>query len=131
MTVRERLEKHRANPTCASCHQIMDPIGFSLENFDLDGRWRTTDGTSPIDASGQLVDGTRLTGVNDLRAALLSRSDAFVTSLTEKLLTYALGRRLEYYDEPIGPPDHAPGARPRTIDSPRSCSASCAARPFR
>jgi hypothetical protein len=100
VTVRERLEKHRANPTCAACHQIMDPIGFSLENFDLDGRWRTTEGNSPIDASGKLVDGTPLNGVKDLRAALLSRSDAFVTSFTEKLLTYALGRRLEYYDEP-------------------------------
>ena len=100
VTVRERLEKHRANPTCAACHQIMDPIGFSLENFDLDGRWRTTEGNSPIDASGKLVDGTPLNGVKDLRAALLSRSDAFVTSFTEKLLTYALGRRIEYYDEP-------------------------------
>ena len=100
VTVRERLEKHRANPTCAACHQIMDPIGFSLENFDLDGRWRTTEGNSPIDTSGKLVDGTPLNGVKDLRAALLSRSDAFVTSFTEKLLTYALGRRLEYYDEP-------------------------------
>ena len=100
MTVRERLEKHRANPSCASCHQIMDPVGFSLENFDLDGRWRTTEGTSPIDTSGKLVDGTSLAGVSDLRAALLARSDAFVTSLTEKLLTYALGRRLEYFDEP-------------------------------
>jgi hypothetical protein len=100
VTVRERLEKHRANPTCAACHQIMDPIGFSLENFDLDGRWRITEGNSPINASGKLVDGTPLNGVEDLRAALLSRSDAFVTSFTEKLLTYALGRRLEYYDEP-------------------------------
>ena len=100
VTVRQRLEKHRANPTCAACHQIMDPIGFSLENFDLDGRWRTTEGNSPIDASGKLVDGTPLNGVKDLRSALLSRSDAFVTSLTEKLLTYALGRRLDYSDEP-------------------------------
>ena len=99
-TVRERLEKHRQNPTCAACHQIMDPIGFALENFDLDGRWRTTEGDSPIDASGKLVDGTLLGGVKDLRTALLSRSDAFVTTFTEKLLTYALGRRIEYYDEP-------------------------------
>jgi hypothetical protein len=78
----------------------MDPIGFSLEHFDLDGRWRDRDGTSPIDASGQLVDGTRLNGVNDLRAALLARSDSFMTSLIERLLTYALGRRVEYYDQP-------------------------------
>ena len=100
VTVRARLERHRANPSCAACHQIMDPIGFSLENFDLDGRWRTTDGGTAIDASGKLVDGTALKGVADLRTALLARSDAFVTSFTEKLLTYALGRRIEYYDEP-------------------------------
>jgi hypothetical protein len=100
MTVRERLESHRANPNCASCHQIMDPIGFSLEHFDLDGRWRDVDGTTPIDSTGKLVDGTTLTGVNDLRAALLARSDSFVTSLIEKMLIYALGRRIESYDQP-------------------------------
>jgi mono/diheme cytochrome c family protein len=100
MTVRQRLELHRAKPTCAACHQIMDPIGFSLENFDLDGRWREVDGTTPIDTSGTLVDGTPLNGVHDLRTALLARSDSFVTSTTEKLLMYALGRRIETYDEP-------------------------------
>ena len=100
MTVRERLESHRANPNCASCHQIMDPIGFALENFDLDGRWREVDGTTPVDSTGKLVDGTTLTGVNDLRAALLARSDSFVTSLIEKMLMYALGRRIESYDQP-------------------------------
>jgi hypothetical protein len=100
MTVREKLELHRANPTCAACHRIMDPIGFSLEHFDLDGRWRDRDGASPIDASGQLVDGTTLNGVIDLRAALLARSDSFMTSLIERLLTYALGRRVEFYDQP-------------------------------
>jgi hypothetical protein len=99
-TVRARLEMHRANASCASCHQIMDPIGFSLENFDLVGRWRERDGQSPVDATGNLVDGTRLTGVQDLRQALLDRSDAFVTGVTEKLLTYALGRRLEHFDKP-------------------------------
>jgi mono/diheme cytochrome c family protein len=100
MTVRERLELHRANPNCAACHQIMDPIGFSLEHFDLDGRWRDLDGTTPIDSSGKLVDGTALTGVNDLRRALLARSDSFVTSMIEKTLMYALGRRIESYDQP-------------------------------
>jgi len=100
MTVRERLESHRANPNCASCHQIMDPIGFSLEHFDLDGRWREVDGTTPIDSTGKLVDGTTLNGVGDLRAALLARSDSFVTSLIEKMLMYALGRRIESYDQP-------------------------------
>jgi hypothetical protein len=100
LTVRARLEQHRANPTCAACHQIMDPLGFSLENFDLDGRWREREGAQPVDATGKLVDGTALAGVQDLRHALLDRSDAFVASLTQKLLTYALGRRLVYRDAP-------------------------------
>ena len=99
-TLRERLELHRQNPTCAACHQIMDPIGFSLENFDLVGRWRDKDGPAPINSTGTLVDGTQLNGVQDLRKALLGRSDAFVTIGTEKLMTYALGRRLEAHDQP-------------------------------
>jgi hypothetical protein len=99
-TVRERLERHRTNPSCAMCHQIMDPIGFSLENFDLVGRWRDHEGTSRIDTSGMLVDGTPLSSPQALRSALLQRKDAFVTAFTEKLLTYALGRRIEYFDQP-------------------------------
>jgi mono/diheme cytochrome c family protein len=99
-SVRERLEAHRRNPNCASCHAIMDPIGFALENFDLIGAWRDTEGGRPIDTSGTLTDGTVLDGSASLRDALLDRSDAFVTTATEKLLTYALGRRLEYYDMP-------------------------------
>jgi hypothetical protein len=91
-TLRQRLELHRANPVCASCHKVMDPIGFALENFDLVGTWRETDGPGPIDASGQLADGTPLKGPADLRKALLSRSDAFLTLAAEKLLTYAMGR---------------------------------------
>jgi mono/diheme cytochrome c family protein len=91
-TLRQRLELHRANPVCASCHKVMDPIGFAMENFDLVGAWRETDGPSRIDASGQLADGTPLNGPADLRKALLGRSDAFLTLATEKLLTYALGR---------------------------------------
>ena len=82
------------------CHQIMDPIGFSLENFDLVGRWRDHDGASPIDTSGKLVDGTPLSSPQALREALLARKDSFVTALTERLLTYALGRRIEYFDQP-------------------------------
>jgi hypothetical protein len=100
LSVRERLEAHRANPVCASCHAIMDPIGFTLENFDLIGAWRETDGGRPIDTRAVLVDGTVLDGPEALRAALLGRSEAFVTTLTEKLLTFALGRRIEYYDMP-------------------------------
>jgi mono/diheme cytochrome c family protein len=99
-TLRQRLEAHRANPVCASCHKIMDPIGFALENFDLVGTWRERDGRSPVDTSGRLVDGTPLHGPADLREALLTRSDAFVTTATERLLTYAMGRPVEYYDMP-------------------------------
>jgi hypothetical protein len=93
-TLRQRLEQHRANPVCASCHKVMDPIGFALENFDLVGAWREKDGPGPIDASGQLADGTVLKGPVDLRRAVVSRSDAFLTLATEKLLTYAMGRPL-------------------------------------
>jgi hypothetical protein len=99
-SLRQRLEQHRANPVCASCHRIMDPLGFSLENFDLVGTWREFDGSTRIDASGQLADGTALNGPADLRQALLSRSDAFVTTATEKLLTYALGRPVQHTDMP-------------------------------
>jgi len=99
-TLRQMMEEHRANPVCAGCHKIMDPIGFSLENFDLNGKWRTVDGKTPIDASSELVDGTKLDGPASLREAILSRSDIFVTTATEKLLTYALGRATRYYDMP-------------------------------
>jgi len=99
-SLRERLEQHRVKPVCASCHKIMDPIGFSLENFDLIGKWRETDSGVPINASGVLVDGTPLNNSADLRKALLGRSDMFVTTATEKLLTYALGRAVDYTDMP-------------------------------
>src|SRR5215467_12633183 len=99
-SLRHRLEAHRVNPVCASCHKIMDPLGFALENFDLVGSWRDVDGKMPVDSSGQLVDGTIVKGPADLRAALLSRSDAFVTNVTEKLFTYALGRPVQYFDMP-------------------------------
>jgi hypothetical protein len=92
---------HRANPTCAACHAMMDPLGLSLENFDLVGRWREQEDGHPINAAAQLTDGTALASPADLRRALLSRSDAFVTALTERLLTYALGRELEHYDGPV------------------------------
>jgi hypothetical protein len=99
-SVRERIEQHRANPACASCHKIMDPIGLALENFDAIGRWRTTDEGVRIDASGQLVDGSVLDGPSSLRKAMLGRSDAFVGSMTEKLLMYGMGREIKYYDMP-------------------------------
>jgi hypothetical protein len=95
------MELHRKVEPCASCHKIMDPIGFSLENFDAIGRWRVTDGGSPIDAAGQLVDGSKLDGVASLRQALLKYSPQFVRVVTEKLMIYALGRGTEYYDMPL------------------------------
>jgi hypothetical protein len=99
-SLRQRLEHHRANPSCASCHAVMDPIGFSLENYDLIGGWRDLDGGVPVNAAGRLADGTELDGPASLRRALLDRSDAFVTTASEKLLTYALGRTTEYFDMP-------------------------------
>ena len=100
LSVRERMEQHRANPACASCHARMDPLGFALENFDATGQWRTRDGDTVIDASAVLSDGTRFTGPAGLRNWLLGRSEQFATSVTEKLMIYALGRGLEYYDAP-------------------------------
>jgi cytochrome c551/c552 len=100
-TVRERMVQHRTNPACAGCHQIMDPIGLSLENFDGIGRWRTADAGLPIDAAGQLVDGSRVDSPQALRAALLAYPDAFVQTLTEKLLMYAVGRRSHHTDMPF------------------------------
>jgi hypothetical protein len=99
-TLRGRLELHRANPVCASCHKIMDPMGFALENFDLVGTWREFDSGEPIDSSGQLADGSPLRGPADLRRALLSRSGAVMTTITAKLMTYALGRPLDHADMP-------------------------------
>ena len=100
LSVRERMVEHRANPVCASCHSIMDPIGLSVENFDAIGRWRTTEGDAPVDASGGFPDGSAFAGVAGLRQALLQRPELFVTTFTEKLLTYALGRGLGYDDAP-------------------------------
>ena len=100
LSVRERLAEHRANPACASCHNSMDPLGFALENFDAIGRWRTQDGGEPIDPSGELGDGTRVAGVADLERAILSRPELFAGAVTEKLLTFALGRGVEPYDGP-------------------------------
>jgi hypothetical protein len=99
-SLRQRLETHRANAACASCHKVMDPIGLSLENFDHVGKWRAVDGKTPIDATAQLVDGTKLDGPLTLRRALLERSDVFATVATEKLLTYASGRAVQYQDMP-------------------------------
>ena len=99
-SVRERLEAHRVNPVCASCHTQMDPLGFALENFDAVGKWRSAEGGVPIDAAGTLPDGTAFEGLPELQRILVDRKIEFVTTVTEKLLTYALGRGIEYYDRP-------------------------------
>jgi hypothetical protein len=101
-TVREIMERHRANPVCNNCHGVMDPLGFSLENFDAIGAWRSKDvfADTTIDASGKLVDGTAVAGPVDLRSALMKHQEQFVQTLTEKMMTYALGRSVAYYDMP-------------------------------
>jgi hypothetical protein len=100
-TIREQMAEHRANPACATCHKIMDPIGFALENFDAVGEWRSREAGGAIDASGQLADGTPIDGVVTLREALVRHPEMFASTLTEKLLTYGLGRGLDYYDMPV------------------------------
>jgi hypothetical protein len=101
-TVRAQLELHRSNPACASCHRVIDPVGFALENFDSVGKWRDTgaDG-APLDVAGTLADGTKIDRPAALREAILRRPDAFVTVITERMLTYALGRGLEPSDMPV------------------------------
>jgi len=98
LTVRERMEQHRASPACASCHRIMDPIGLSLENFDAIGSWRVRDGETPVDPKGDMYDGTKLDSPTSLRQAVMNRSDAFLGSFTENLFAYAVGRVLDYKD---------------------------------
>jgi hypothetical protein len=100
LSVRERMEAHRADPVCAGCHKVMDPIGFAMENFDATGQWRKTDDGAPIDPSGVLFNGAKISGPADLRQMLVSRPETFVGVMTEKLLTYALGRGLTYADMP-------------------------------
>jgi hypothetical protein len=100
LSVRKRLAEHRTNPTCAACHNLMDPVGLSLEKFDAVGRRRTVEAGVPIDASGGLPDGSKFADVHGLEAALLRRPELFVGTFAEKLLTYASGRGVEYYDAP-------------------------------
>jgi mono/diheme cytochrome c family protein len=101
LPLRALMEQHRANATCATCHRVIDPLGFSLENFDATGRWRVKDVAGVVDASGQLADGTPVDGPSALRRAILRHPEQFVRTMTEKMLTYALGRGLEYYDMPV------------------------------
>src|SRR2546428_1320864 len=97
---RGRLERHRRNPVCASCHQQMDPLGFALENFDATGQWRETDGGVAIDASGSFPDGAVFAGPAELRALLVNHRVSYISTVTEKLLAYALGRAVDYHDMP-------------------------------
>jgi hypothetical protein len=98
-TLRQQMEQHRANPSCASCHSKLDPLGFGLENFDAIGAWRDRDNGQPVDASGELPDGAAFDGPAGLRKVLVGKADQFRRCLAEKLLTYALGRGTEYYDK--------------------------------
>ena len=100
LTTRERMEKHRANPVCNACHQFMDPIGLALDNFDVTGRWRIRENGMPLDTHGTFYDGTTVANPADLRAALLRRPEPLIRTFTANLMTYALGRRTEYYDQP-------------------------------
>jgi mono/diheme cytochrome c family protein len=100
LSVRERMEEHRKNPACTACHRVIDPLGLALENFDATGKWRIKDAGQPIDAVGELYDGTKMDGPIGLRNALLKHSDVVILSFTESLMTYALGRRVEYFDMP-------------------------------
>jgi hypothetical protein len=100
LSVRERLSEHRANAACAVCHDVIDPVGFALENYDALGRWRSSEEGKPVDCSGGLPDGSRFSGIDGLEQGLLNRPEVFVSTLTEKLLIFALGRGIEYYDGP-------------------------------
>jgi hypothetical protein len=100
LTTRERMEQHRDNPACLSCHSVIDPIGLALENFDVTGAWRIKENGNPIDASGELYDGTAINSPTDLRQAILKRPSVFVRTFTRNLMAYAVGRRVEYFDMP-------------------------------
>src|SRR5206468_9662980 len=100
-TIREKLAQHRTNPTCNGCHSVIDPLGFTLENFDGIGGWRTVDEAGrPVDATGETLAGAKIEGLRGLRALLLDDHEQFPRTVTEKLMAYALGRRVEYYDRP-------------------------------
>jgi hypothetical protein len=100
LSVRERLAQHRAHPACASCHDVIGPVGLSLANFDAVGRWRDLEAGQPVDATGGLPDGSQFTGVAGLERGLLNRPEIFVGTMTEKLMTYAIGRGVEHFDAP-------------------------------
>src|SRR5205823_1300238 len=100
LSVRERMEEHRKNPTCMSCHRFIDPLGLALENFDVVGAWRIKDNGVPVDPNGDMYDGTKVNGPATLRQAMLKRAEPVIRNFTENLMSYTLGRRIEYYDGP-------------------------------
>jgi hypothetical protein len=100
LSVRERMEQHRANPACMSCHRVIDPLGLALEHFDVTGQYRIKDTGVPVDANGEMYDGTKMQGADGLRQALLGKKDSLLMSFTENMMTYALGRRVESFDMP-------------------------------
>src|SRR5262249_19292499 len=100
LSVRERMEEHRKNPTCMSCHRFIDPLGLALENFDVIGAWRIKDNGVNVDPNGEMYDGTKVSGPASLRAAMVRLSEPVIRNFTENLMSYAIGRRIEYYDEP-------------------------------
>jgi len=100
LTTRERMEIHRQNAVCSSCHRFMDPIGLALDNFDVTAKWRVRENGMPLDTSGDFYDGTKVTSLPELTAALLKRPEPIVRGFTENLMAYALGRRVEYFDQP-------------------------------
>ena len=100
LTTRQRMELHRSNPVCQSCHKFMDPIGLALDNFGVTGRWRIRENGMPLDTRGELYDGTPVQSLSDLLDALLERPEPLIRTFTENLMAYALGRRVEYYDKP-------------------------------
>jgi hypothetical protein len=101
LTTRQRMELHRANPTCNSCHRFIDPIGLALDNFDVTGKWRERENGSPLDTRGQFYDGTDISSPAELSAVLLKRPVPLVRTFTENLMAYAIGRRVEYFDQPV------------------------------
>lgn len=100
LTTRERMEQHRANPTCNACHRFMDPIGLALDSYDVTGRWRIRENGMPLDTQGELYDGSPITSPVELNEALLTRPIPLVRNFTQNLMAYALGRRVEYFDQP-------------------------------
>jgi len=100
LTTRQRMEQHRANPQCNSCHRVIDPLGLALENFDVTGKWRIRENGMPLDTRGQLYDGTPVSNLDELQRALLKRPTPLIRTFTQNLMAYAIGRRIEYFDQP-------------------------------